>query len=144
VLDPRISYEGLKIDYANEPMLSELLEQAKSNLFDYFRDNYVHTVAVSSTPPSVDSVPSPSVRTSPTTGMGSPQKSFTARYRRKEKAESINELEEYFKLPTEDFDACDPILWWMGRRAVFPILFHLARDILCIPGALFSRSLHEF
>ena len=61
MLDPRISYEGLKIDYANEPMLSELLEQAKSNLFDYFHDNYVHTVAVSSTPPSVDSVPSPSV-----------------------------------------------------------------------------------
>ena len=89
-------------------------------------------MAVSSTPPSV---PSPSVQPSPT--VGSPQKSFTARYRRKETA-SINELEEYFKLPTEDFDACDPIRWWMGRRAQFPNLFRLARDVLCIPGAFFQ------
>jgi hypothetical protein len=39
--------EGLKIDYANEPMLSECLEQAKSNLFEnytqlhgHYRDGY--------------------------------------------------------------------------------------------------------
>jgi hypothetical protein len=66
----------------------------------------------------------------------SPQKSFTAWYRRKEKP-SINELEEYFKLPAEDFNACNPIQWWMGWRAQFPYLFHLACDILCIPGELF-------
>jgi hypothetical protein len=116
----------MKIDYANDPELSEHLEKSKSNLFDYFNKSYAH-VAIS-TPPSV---PSPLIQTPPT--VGSPQKSFTARYRRKEKL-SINELEEYFKLPAEDFDACNPIHWWMGRRAQFPNLFCLARDILCIPG----------
>jgi hypothetical protein len=87
-------------------MLSEHLEQSKLNLFIYFHDNYAH--AAISTPPSTAS---PSAQTSPI--MGSPQKSFTARYRRKEKA-SINKLEEYFKLPAEDFNACNPIQWWTG------------------------------
>jgi hypothetical protein len=44
---------------------------------------------------------------------GLPQKSFTAQYRQKEKY-STNELEEYFKLPVEDFDTCNPIQWWVG------------------------------
>jgi hypothetical protein len=66
---------------------------------------------------------------------GSPQKSFTARYHRKEKP-SVNELEEYFKLPAEDFDAYNPIRWWIGHRAQFPNLFCMARDILCISGEL--------
>lgn len=74
---------------------------------EYFNKNYAH-VAIS-TPPSV---PSPSIQTPPT--VGSPQKSFTAQYRRKEKL-SINKFEEYFKLPAEDFDACNPIHWWMGQ-----------------------------
>ena len=129
VLDPRISYEGMKVDYADDPMLSEHLEKSKSDLFNYFHENYAHAaISTQTTPPSV---PPPSVQTPPT--VGSPQKSFTARYRRKEKV-SINELEEFFKLPAEDFDVCNPIHWWMGRRAQFPNLFRLARDILSIPG----------
>jgi hypothetical protein len=91
----------MKIDFANNVMLSKHLEESKLNLFIYFHDNCTH--AAISTPPSVAS---PSDQTSPI--MGSPQKSFTARYCRKEKA-PINELEEYFKLPTEDFNACDPV-----------------------------------
>jgi hypothetical protein len=96
----------MKIDFVNDVMLSEHLEESKSNLFIYFHNNYAH--AAISTPPSMAS---PSAQTSPI--MGSPQKSFTAQYHRKEKA-LINELEEYFKLPTEDFDTCDPVQWWMG------------------------------
>ena len=69
---------------------------------------------------------------------GLPQKSFTAQYRRKEKA-SVNELEEYFKQMREDFDSCNPIQWWVGWRGQFPWLFQLARDILCIPGELFAQ-----
>jgi hypothetical protein len=62
----------MKIDFANDVMLSEHLEESKSNLFIYFHDNYTH--AAISTPPSMAS---PSAQTSPI--MGSPQKSFTAR-----------------------------------------------------------------
>ena len=106
VLDPRISYEGLKADYADDLMLSDHLEQSKADLFKYFDENYASTdiqVLARSTPgpttPPID---------------GSPQKSFTARYRRKER-NPHNELEEYFKLPAEDFDVCNPNHWWMGR-----------------------------
>ena len=128
VLDPRISYEGIKTEYADDLMLSDHLEQSKSMLFDYFNENYANIILVPS------SSPSTSIQSPPTTA-GSPQKSFTARYRRKEKT-SVNELEEYFKLPAEDFDACNPIHWWFGRRAQFPNLFCMARNILCIPGEL--------
>jgi hypothetical protein len=108
VLDPRISYKGLKADYMDDPILSDHLEQSRSNLVNYFNENYANTIpAPSSLPPT-----SASVRSAPTPG--SPQKSFTARYRRKEKT-SFNELEEYFKLPVEDFDMCNPIHWWTGR-----------------------------
>jgi hypothetical protein len=131
VLDPRISYEGMRADYEDDILLSDHLERSKSRLLDYFNENYANTVS-SRTPPSL---PGPPVRSAPTI-VGSPQKSFTARYRRKEKT-SINELEEYFKLLAEDFDACNPIQWWTGRRAQFPNLFCMARDILCIPGEFY-------
>jgi len=126
VLDPRISYEGLKEEYSDDPTLSNHLDESKMNLFSYFEENYAtpHSATPSSPPPTV-------VQALPMDG--SPQKSFTARYRRKEKY-STNELEEYFKLPAEDFDTCNPIQWWVGRRSQFPRLFRLACDILCIPG----------
>ena len=126
MLDPRISYEGLKEEYGDDPTLSNHLDESKMNLFSYFEENYAtpHSATPSSPPPTV-------VQALPMDG--SPQKSFTARYRRKEKY-STNELEEYFKLPAEDFDTCNPIQWWVGRRSQFPRLFRLACDILCIPG----------
>jgi hypothetical protein len=129
VLDPRISYEGLKIDYGDDLTLFDHLEESKTNLFSYFEENYAtrHSPTPSSPPPTLVQAPMD----------GSPQKSFTARYRRKEKY-STNELEEYFKLPAEDFDTCNPIQWWVGRRSQFPRLFQLARDILSIPGKYFG------
>jgi hypothetical protein len=101
----------MKIDYADDPMLSNHLKQLKSNLINYFHDNYAD--AAVSTPPLT---PSPSsVQSLPT--LGSPQKSFTAWYCKKEKP-SVNELKEYFKLPTEDFDAKgwnNDLIHWVGR-----------------------------
>jgi hypothetical protein len=126
VLDPRISYEGLKADYADDGLLLNHLEESKTRLATYFDRHY----AAEETP-TPSSTPSESISASPMGG--SPQKSFTARYRRKEKA-ATNELDEFFKLPAEDFDACNPIRWWVGRRGQFPHLFRLARDVLCIPG----------
>jgi hypothetical protein len=63
----------------------------------------------------------------------SPQKCFTACYRRRENI-MVNELEKYFKLLPENFKKYDPIKWWVSCHAQFPNLFHLAHDILCIPG----------
>ena len=107
VLDPQISYEGLKADHADNFMLLDHLEQLKANFSDYFDKHYV----ISTNMPMSSSAPSASLTTPLVEG--SPQKSFTAQYCRKEKS-STNELEEYFKLPAEDFDTCNPIHWWVG------------------------------
>ena len=120
----------MRSDYADDPALSDHLEESRSNLFDYFNENYANADSTDTSAPL--SIPSTPVQPAPT-APGSPQKSFMARYRRKDRT-SINELEEYFKLPPENFDACEPIRWWFGRRGQFPNLFCMARDILCIPG----------
>ncbi len=39
---------------------------------------------------------------------------FTSRYKKKDH-HLCNELEEYFKLPCEDFDMCNPLQWWVGQ-----------------------------
>jgi len=115
------------------PTLSDHLEHSKLSLFTYFDRNYAkaddHTLS---------SAPSSSVPSLPI--VGSPQKSFMAQYHRKEKS-SINKLKEYFKLPAKDLDTCNPIHWWMGWCAQFPNLFHLAHNILCIPGEWFNQPL---
>ena len=71
VLDPWISYDSMKTDYTNDPILADHLEQSKSNLFAYFNEHYANNMI--STPLSV---PSPSAQTLPV--VGSPQKGFTA------------------------------------------------------------------
>jgi hypothetical protein len=124
----------MRADYTNDDTLAEYLKNSKSTLFDYFHKYYMNKATPGTSPSSTPSpllVPSPSQSTSST--LGSLKKSFTARYRQKDKP-AVNELEEYFKLPLEDFDACDPIRWWVSRRAQFPNLYRLACDILCIPG----------
>jgi hypothetical protein len=102
----------------------EHLEASRAKLEEHYHTHYAN-----STPPRP--APSPTVAISTPS---SPQKvDFTFRYRKTQRA-SLNELEEYFKLPQEDFLTCDPVKWWAGRRAQFPNLSRLARDILSIPG----------
>ena len=48
---------------------------------------------------------------------------------------ATDELDDYFKLPLEDFKTCDPLHWWSARKAQFPNLSQLARDIFSIPGS---------
>ena len=122
------STDSMKMDYADDPILADHLEKSKSNLVVYFNEHYANKAITTST---LSSLASPSMPTPPS--VGSPLKCFTAHYRRKEKT-AVNELEEYFKLPTEDFNTCNPIQWWMGQQAQLPNLFCLARDILCIPS----------
>ena len=46
----------------------------------------------------------------------------------------VNELDEFYKLPQENFDSCKPLEWWLGRRSQFPNLYHLTHDLFSIPG----------
>jgi hAT family C-terminal dimerisation region len=118
----------MKADYADDEALSEYLEDSKAKLVDYFNKNYMKSHG--STP---IQTPFPAQGTTTALTLGSPQKCFTACYRRRENV-MVNELEEYFKLLPEDFEKCDPIKWWVGCHAQFPNLFRLVHDILCIPG----------
>ena len=49
----------------------------------------------------------------------------------------VDEVDEYFKLPREDFECCKPLQWWLGRRSQFPNLYRLVCDIFSIPGKNF-------
>lgn len=124
VLDPRISYEGVKEDYTSDLDLSAYLESAKNSLQDHYKTNYANRNTTTAAPTPSESSSSSS---KPTTSVD-----FVARY--KKERVSIDELEEYFKLPRENFNSCDPIEWWISRRAQFPNLYRLACDVLSIPG----------
>jgi hypothetical protein len=105
-------------DYAHDLDLLANLEKAKSVLHTFYHDNYASFT--SSTDKHNHLTMEPAVQD------GSPQRvDFTARYKQTNHWVS-DELEEYFKLRQEDFDACQPLDWWLGRHAQFPNLYHLA------------------
>ncbi|KZV60830.1 hATC-domain-containing protein [Peniophora sp. CONT] len=126
LLDPRISYAGLKHDFEFDYELTEHLEESKQHLNAHFRKNYAHRVLHTS----AASAQSSSDSTTPSSS--SPRKNFTARYRVSRPVQ--DELDVYFSRPQEDWDK-DPLQWWYDNRKTFPSLFLLARDILCIPGS---------
>lgn len=123
VLDPRISYSGLLADCGDDLDAHAHLEVTKEHLHAHFRAKYDKVLAA------------PAAPVASTSAMNkSPQKvDFTSRYRNLPQA-FTDEVQEYFKLPRENFDTCDPLQWWAGRRSQFPNLSRFARDILSIPG----------
>ena len=71
----------------------------------------------------------------------SPQKvNFTSHFKQCMLA-THNELKEYFRLPQEDFDICNPLAWWAGCCSQFPNLSHFACDVFRIPGTTFFLAL---
>ena len=103
VLDPWISYHGLLADCGDDLDACAHLETTKECLHSHFRTKYVlynkpllaHTAPVAST----------------FAVNGSPQKvDFMSRYRNLPQA-FTDEVQEYFKLPRENFDTCDPLQW---------------------------------
>ena len=131
VLYPHISHEGAKEDYADDADLLEYLESAKELLHTHYTKLYANRAR--STQETTDAHV-------PTVTNDSPSKvNFTLRYKKKENL-LRDKLEEYFKLPCEDFDTCQPLQWWVGRQSQFPSLYCLARDVFSIPGT-FSNSL---
>ncbi|KAG6889170.1 hypothetical protein C0992_006217 [Termitomyces sp. T32_za158] len=117
-LDPCITYKGLKEEYPDDKDLSAYLEDAKRKLQDYYQANYASQTAT------LFQAQSPL----PPTNF-----SFTACYKNKSR-QILNKLDDSFKLTPESFDTCNPLKWWFGRRAQYPNLYCIARDILAIPG----------
>jgi hypothetical protein len=148
VLDPRISYDALKEEFDDDFTMLNQLEDSKTKLRAHFNAKYMSSptssgsAQLSSTPSSsMLSVTSDSTHTTSQTN-SSPQKNYTARFQRKRAA--VDELSEFWNLKQEDFEKCDPVQWWYGRRAQFPNLYRLVRDLFSIPGMflafIFSRS----
>jgi hypothetical protein len=140
----------LKDEFSGDVDLLNQLEAAKLNLRSHFDAKYRDTAHNTSlaNPTILSSTPSSSMlsvtsdsSSSVSHSHGSPQKNFMARFHRKRAR--IDELAEFWKLPQEDFQVCDPVQWWYGRRAQFPNLYRLARDILSIPGIYSIFSLSE-
>ncbi len=106
VLDPHVSYEEMLDDYADDETLLEYLESAKMSLHLHFHLHYAHksgekaqSASLVAAAPCVGRLPS----------HGSPQKmNFISRHNKKPK-HIVNELDEYFKLDPEDYNACDPV-----------------------------------
>jgi len=131
----------LKEEFDGDTTLLSQLEAAKLNLRSHFNIKYslpqvpAGSTRLSSTPSSsMLSVTSESTSTA-SNATNSPQNNFTARFQRRRA--TVDELTEFWNLSQEDFQSCDPVKWWYGRRAQFPNLYRLARDILSIPGILF-------
>jgi hypothetical protein len=110
----------LKIDFANDPILLADLEKSKSLLCKFFNENYVASPTLSK---DINNVRPKTFHTS----------DFTACYE-SIVPDVINELEEYFKIKCKDFKKCDLLRWWRSQQEDWPNLYHLACDILCIPG----------
>ncbi len=137
VLDPCISYNGLKADFDNDSELDQFMESSKAELYNYYTTNYLaHASHAASLQPST-SASSLLQASSSTSVLGlrtSPQKIDFRSIYRKTAPINMNELDRYFELPQEDIDTCDPINWWYSRRKEYPTLYRLARNILAIPG----------
>jgi hAT family protein len=133
VLNPCISYKGMLENYASDLDLLDYFRKAKSLLKTHYALCYAKTM-----PHSLNN-DTDTTSTVPTAVDGSFFKvNFTLRYKKKD-CLLCNELDEYFKLSHEDFNACNPLQWWIGWQAQFPSLFCLAQDLLIIPN-IFSFS----
>ncbi|KAF7349017.1 Transposase-like protein [Mycena venus] len=131
LLDPRISYEGLKQDYESDPTLLQSLDDAKDELYTEYTTHYAKS----------PSLASPGDTAASTTGPTSPSKfDFLGRYKRSNVSPTSQlkrELDKYFEMTAEpeDMETCDILRWWKNRESTFPNLYKLARDIHCIPGS---------
>ena len=109
------------------------LEKAKEDLHTHFRTTYDKPLPV----------PTASVASMSTIN-SSPQKvNFMSRYRNLPQA-FTDQVQEYFRLPQENFNACDPLQWWASHNSQFSNLSCFARDIFSIPGEFTSNNISFF
>ena len=134
VLDPRVTYEGLKRqalrgeDPGRREDYLKQINYAVDSLREYYLENYVlPTSALLSNPadntPKVSNTPKPF--------------DFFAIYASSTTMSPTDELDQYVLLPPLGFgkQSCDPISWWKSNVNQYPNLVQLARDILSIPGS---------
>ena len=120
-------YHGLESDFIDDPDLQKDLETAKDKLKSYYETHYASQRDNPLVPGPINSLSSNALEVG-----GS---SLTACYKRWAQ-QTRNELEDFLKLDSKDFDTCCPFEWWHSWKGFFPNLYRLACDILLIPGKL--------
>ena len=120
VLDPRITYEGLKLNFANDPGLLADLERSKELLEEFYNNNYAAS-------------PVRSENFDDSYLIDPHMSDFTSCYS-SINAEVVNKLEEYFKTRCKDFKKCNPLRWQRSQHKDWSNLYCLTYDILYIPG----------
>jgi hAT family protein len=127
VLDPRITYEGLKLNFTNDPGLLADPKRSKDRLQEYYEDNYA------TFPMHYEDISDDSHI------MVFHMSDFMSHYS-SINPKVVDKLDEYFKIKHKDFKKCDPLRWWRSQQEDWPNLYHLACDVLCIPGLWFFNS----
>jgi hypothetical protein len=137
VLDPRINYKALLDDHGEDQEQLDFIEERKRDLESHYSLYYAGKVSMAAKALSPSAPTATNLRRTSSGLIASPEKiNFTARYAVRRPVGERNELEEYFRLIPEVWSECDPVKWWASRRAQFPNLYHLARDLMTIPGMI--------
>ena len=111
-LDPHISYQALKAEYDDDIELSVYLDTLKLDLQDYFNTYYASSPTTQPTHVVPLVVPITDTSSSGSHHVhGSPQKNFVLHFQCCQ-CVVIDELEQFWALPQDDFDTCNPIHWW--------------------------------
>ena len=113
-------YEGLKLNFANDPGLLADLKRSKELLKEFYNNNYA------ASPVHCNNFDDSHL-------IDPHMSDFTSCYSSID-AEVVHSLEEYFKIKHKDFKKCNPFRWWRSQWKDWPNLYHLTCDILCIPG----------
>jgi len=119
-------------DHHTDPTLLAEVEQRKKELTTHYSTYYAGKVLNTKSKPHVSQSQSSSVASSPE------KVNFTARYSVRQPGGIRDELAEYYRQPVQPWDCCDPLKWWGARQDQFLNLSQLARDIMTIPGVLYS------
>ncbi len=118
VLDPRITYAELEADYAGDPELTESLELSKAALYKHFDKFYALPARSAASLSEIAALNVPLASRS--TSSSVPVFDFTARFRHTQQASSVNELDDYMRLPPQDFHSCDPRSGGIPNVVAFP------------------------
>ncbi|OCB88219.1 hypothetical protein A7U60_g4624 [Sanghuangporus baumii] len=122
LLDPRISYAGLKNVAAGNSQLLQLIEDSKSTLETHFKEHYALKGAL--------------LAVEQSTNQSDTMLDFARVFAGNKPPSLADELDEYFAMKVEISRTIgEPVKWWAARRSQFPSLSQLARDIHCIPGS---------
>jgi len=111
VLDPQISYSGLLADCGDNFEAHAHLESSKERLHTHFHAKYEKPLLTPTAP----------VTSSSASNCSSQKVDFMSHYRNLPQA-FTDEVQEYFKLPCENFNTCNPLQWWAGFQSQFPSL----------------------